>query len=165
MAIAFYGDYVAALRDLVSALDRSPEEFQTYDLRLELAAAGALVVYETKRRKGLVDSLFYGRPLGAEANQRMSQAAAFAAIDRFLGLGQFLALTGDNAEAIDAGYPHCAVNISYRKKGQPKAQSMLMVFIGFNDDQDAQAYAQSHAERTTLVEIRPFRGKKAYEWR
>ena len=61
MMAALYADYVADLRTLFGELDRRPDLFQTFDVRLELAAAGGLVVYETKRRKGQTDSLYYGR--------------------------------------------------------------------------------------------------------
>ncbi|MCM2401358.1 hypothetical protein NBH20_09335 [Rhizobium sp. S153] len=167
MTIALYADYVADLRSLFTELDRSPEQFQTFDVRLELAAAGGLIVYEARRRKGLTDSLYYGRSASTGANQQISQATAFAAIDRFLALGQFIALAGDASQnhAMDAGYPHCAVNFSYRKKGHPKALSMLMVFIGFNDDADALAYAEKATGTSAFVTARPCKGDRAHEWK
>ncbi len=167
MTIALYADYVADLRSLFAELDRSSEQFQTFDVRVELAVAGGLIVYETKRRKGLTDSLFYGRSASTGANQQISQATAFAAIDRFLALGQFIALAGDASQnhAMDAGYPHCAVNFSYRKKGHPKALSMLMVFIGFNDDADALAYAEKAEDISAFVSARPCKGDRAHEWK
>ena len=39
---ARYADYVADLRTLFCELDRHPDLFQTFDVRLELAAAGGL---------------------------------------------------------------------------------------------------------------------------
>jgi hypothetical protein len=166
MNVALYADYVADLRALFSELDRYPEHFQTFSAHLELVVAGGLAVYETKRRKGQTDSLYYGRPAGAGANQQMSQASAFAAIDRFFALGQFLALAGasDN-HTVDAQYPHCAINFSYRKKGQPAACSMLMVFAGFNDDADALHYASASPDPSVFVAERPFHAQKTHEWR
>ena len=65
MNAALYADYVADLRGLFTELDRHPERFQTFSAHLELAVAGGLVVYETARRKGQTDNLYYGRPAGA----------------------------------------------------------------------------------------------------
>lgn len=164
--VAHYADYVADLRILFSDLDNRPELFQTFDVHMELAAAGGLVVYETKRRKGQTDSLYYGRASETAARQQISQATAFAALDRFFALGQFIALSGGQSERpLDAGYPHCAVNFSYRKKGQSAAKSMLMVFIGFNDEADAQRYVSQADVPSAFVAERPFRAAKAYEWK
>ncbi len=166
MQAALYADYIADLRTLFLELDRRPELFQTFDVRLELAAAGGLVVYETKRSKGQTDSLYYGRPAETDARRQISQASAFAALDRFFALGQFLALTGEaGARPMDARYPHCAVNFSYRKKGQPAARSMLMVFVGFNDEADALDHAAAAEGAPAFVTERPCRTAKAYEWK
>ncbi len=164
MTVALYADYVADLRTLFAELDQHPERFQTLDVRLELAAAGGLVIYETKRRKGQTDSLYYGRATASSPNQQISQATAFAAIDRFFALGQFVALSGAATPAVDTEFPHCAVNFSYRKKGQPTARSMLMVFVGFNDEADALQYI-STADPALLVSERPHPAAKSHEWR
>lgn len=166
MKVALYADYVADLRTLFLELDRHPELFQTFDVRLELAAAGGLVVYETKRRKGQTDSLYYGRSAEAGVNQQISQASAFAAFDRFFALGQFVALAGEQVKSpMDARYPHCAVNFSCRKKGQLNARSMLMVFIGFNDEADALQYVSEADGSSAFVAERPCLTAKAYEWK
>ena len=167
MNVALYADYAAELRALFSELNDDPEEFQTFSVHMELAAAGGLIVYETQRRKGQTDSLYYARTADAAANRQISQARAFAAIDRFLALGEFVALTGEGATAptVDARFPHCAVNFSYRRKGHPAARSMLMVFIGFNDEADALGYVAAAGETPAFVAKRPFAGEKAYEWR
>lgn len=172
MTVALYADYVADLRTLFQEFDQRSELFQSFEVRFELAAAGGLVVYETKRRKGQTDSLYYGRT-ATGANQQISQATAFAAIDRFLALGQFLALAdasrangeGPRPRAMDAQYPHCAVNFSYRKKGQPAAKAMLMVFIGFNDEADALHYLSASDDPSHVVAERPYRSARAYEWK
>lgn len=165
---AFYADYIANLRALFSELDRRAERFQTFDVRLELVAGGSLFVYETKRRKGQTDRIYYGRS-ATGASHQISQASAFLAIDRFFSLGQFLALTRvtngrSGSSVIDTRYPHCAVNFSYRKKGQPVARSMLMVFMGFNDLADAQQYAET-TEPSVLVAERPHYTERCYEWK
>lgn len=172
MHVARFADYIGDLRPLFSELDRRSERFQTFDVRLELVAAGSLVVYETKRRKGQTDSLYYGRSAATGQNQQISQAAAFSAIDRFFALGQFVALT-DQAEAgrasqglsVNAQYPHCAVNFSYRKKGQAVARSMLMVFIGFNDETDALEFLSKADEPRAFVAHRPHHTAKSHEWK
>lgn len=175
MKVAQYADYVAELRALFLELDRRPELFQSFNAHLELAAAGGLVVYETKRRKGQTDSLYYGRSMATGANQQISQTSAFAAIDRFFTLGQFIALTGEADDSVggngpherkvDAQYPHCAVNFSYRKKGQAVARSMLMVFIGFNDKADLLQYVSTADDQSVFVTERPYRSVRSYEWK
>ncbi|QRM57045.1 hypothetical protein [Sinorhizobium sp. BG8] len=166
--IVFYADYIANLRALFSELDRHPEQFQTFNVRLELVAGGGLFVYETKRRKGQTDSLYYARS-ATGANQQISQASAFSAIDRFFALGEFAALTaeaagGQGADVIDTLFPHCAVNFSYRKKGQPVARSMLMVFVGFNDTADAERYVETSGS-SAFVSERPHYTERSYEWK
>lgn len=175
MPVEFYADYMRDLRTLLAELDGQPERFQTYDVHIELAAAGKLVVYETKRQKGQTDSLYYGRSGTDESPRRMTQATAFAAIDHFMGLGQFLAFNGHvedlkarnaaDALPIGAQYPSCAVSFAYRKKGQPKARAMFMIFVGFNDDQDAERYAAGLADPSILIDSRPLRAGRVYEWR
>ncbi|MCR6497472.1 hypothetical protein MUO32_00360 [Shinella sp. CPCC 101442] len=165
MTVSLYADYIADLRVLFLELDRSPDLFQSIDVHLELAAGGSLVVYETKRRKGQTDSLYYGRPTAGDANRQISQATAFSAIDRFFALGQFIALTGEATQTLDTQYPHCAVNFSYRKKGHPAARSMLMVFVGFNDEADALHYIAAIDDPSVFVSERPYRTAKAYEWK
>lgn len=167
MTIAFYADYIAELKALFSELDRHPERFQTFDIRVELAAAGNIVVYETRRAKGRTDSLYYGRSASG-TNRQISQATAFLAIDRFFGFGQFIALDG-NAEseaesALDSRYPHCAVNFSFRRKGHPAARSMLMVFIGFNDDADALDFVSQNGDAGVVTQ-RPFATAQSWEWK
>lgn len=175
MPVEFYAGYMRDLRVLFAELDSEPERFQTYDVHIELAAAGKLVVYETRRRKGQTDSLYYGRSGTNESPRRMTQATAFAAIDHFMGLSQFLAFNGHvdylkdknttDALPIGAQYPSCAVSFAYRKKGQPKARAMFMIFVGFNDDQDAERYAASLSDPSVLVSSRPLRTGKIYEWK
>lgn len=165
MTVSLYADYIADLRILFTELDRSPDLFQSVDMCLELAAGGSLVVYETKRRKGQTDSLYYGRPTAGDNNRQISQATAFAAIDRFFSLGHFVALTGEATQTLDTQYPHCAVNFSYRKKGHPAARAMLMVFVGFNDEADALQYIATIDNPSAFVSERPYRAGKAYEWK
>ncbi|MHA7971220.1 hypothetical protein [Rhizobium sp. CAU 1783] len=175
MTAARYADYVKDLRVLFAELDGQPDLFQTFDLHVELAAAGRLVVYETSRRKGLIDSLYYGRSGPDESNRQIAQKAAFAAIDHFMALGQFLALDGSagamdgdpfqGLTAIGSQYPSCAFRFAYRKKGQPMARSMAMIFVGFNDDQDAVRYAEALPDPSVLVRERPFRTEKLFEWK
>ncbi|CAN7722357.1 hypothetical protein LJR098_003520 [Rhizobium sp. LjRoot98] len=172
MSVARYADYIGDLRVLFAELDRRSERFQTFDVRLELVAAGSLVVYETKRRKGQTDSLYYGRSAATGQNQQISQAAAFSAIDRFFALGQFAALTdqvatgkGAESRSVDAQYPHCAVNFSYRKKGQAVARSTLMVFVGFNDEADALDFTSIVEEPGAFVAQRPYHTAKSHEWK
>lgn len=175
MAVALYADYIADLRALFTELDRRPEKFQTFNVRLELAAAGSVIVYETRRGKGQIDSLYYGRSADTGTNQKITQSAAFNAIDRFFALGQFIALTDQSdsrgasdrlhTAAVNAQYPHCAVNFSYRKKGQPVTRAMLMIFIGFNDEADASEYVSTNSDIAVLEDQRPYRSARLHEWK
>ncbi|MCO6179050.1 hypothetical protein [Ciceribacter sp. RN22] len=167
MPPALYADLIADLRPLVAELGEHPERFQTWDAHMELAAAGGLVVLKTKRAKGVVDSLFWGRAPGSTENKQLPEATAFAAIDRFLGLGAHLALADALPEGtvLDEAFPHCAVRFSYRKKGAPKARSLSMIFIGLNDEAEALAYAERPASTLPLVTSRPLVGAKLHEWR
>ncbi|MFN3720565.1 MAG: hypothetical protein ACK4UW_16840 [Rhizobium rhizophilum] len=167
MPPALHADLTATLRPLLAELHQSPDLFQTWDAHLELVAAGGLVVVKSKRAKGVVDSLFWGRAPKATENKQLPEATAFAAIDRFLGLGAHLALSDALPEGtvLDAAYPHCAVKFTYRKKGAPKAKSLSMIFIGFNDEADAIAYAERLGETLPLVTSRPLMSGKLHEWR
>ncbi len=167
MPPALYADLIADLRPLIAELGEHPERFQTWDAHLELVAAGGLVVLKSKREKGVVDSLFWGRAPKAEENRQLPEATAFAAIDRFLRLGAHLALADALPEGavLDEAYPHCAVRFSYRKKGAPKARSLSMIFIAFNDEADALAYAGRTAGTLPMVVARPLMGEKLHEWR
>ena len=168
MDVAFYADYIAGLRSVFAELDQHPERFQTFSLHVDLLAAGNLVVYETKRAKGQTDSVYFGRPASTGTSQKMTQVAAFSAIDRFFGLGQFVALKAQaemDAPSVKDEYPHCAVNFTYRKKGEPQFRSMLMIFIGFNDDEDARGFAATGSDRLVQAGERPFSGQKLFEWR
>lgn len=167
MSPAFHADLTAALRPLLSELQQSPERFQTWDAHLELVAAGGLVVVKSKRAKGVVDNLFWGRAPKATENRQLPEATAYAAIDRFLGLGTHLALADALPESavLDEAYPHCAVKITYRKKGAPKALSLSMILIGFNDEADALAYAERADGGLPLVLRRPLMGSRLHEWK
>jgi hypothetical protein len=166
MPAALYSDLTADLRSLLTELAQTPEHFQTWDAHIELAAAGGLVVLQTKRAKGVVDSLFWGRPPKATENRQLPEAAAHAAIDRFLGLGAHLALADALPQGVtlDEDYPHCAVRLTYRKKGAAKSLSLSMIFIGFNAADDAQDYAERLGGELPLVSTRPLRSEKLHEW-
>ncbi|MDH4441081.1 MAG: hypothetical protein QE284_11915 [Rhizobium sp.] len=167
MPASLYADLTTTLRPLLTELHQSPDLFQTWDAHLELVAAGGLVVVKSKRAKGVVDSLFWGRAPKSTENKQLPEAVAFAAIDRFLGLGAHLALSDALPESavLDEAYPHCAVKLSYRKKGAPKAKTLSMIFIGLNDEAEAVAYAERSGDILPLVTARPLAGDKLHEWR
>ncbi|TPP11658.1 hypothetical protein [Rhizobium glycinendophyticum] len=167
MTPALQNDLTTELRDLLTELHQAPERFQTWDAHLELIAAGGLVVLQSKRTMGLVDSLFWGRPPKTSENRKLPESTAFAAIDRFLGLSAHLALSNALPEGLvlDEAYPHCAVKFAYRKKGAPKAKTLSMIFIGFNDQAEALAYADEAGKTLPLVTSRPLMGARLHEWR
>lgn len=167
MPPALYPDLTATLRPLLTELHQSPDLFQTWDAHLELVAAGGLVVVKSKRAKGLVDSLFWGRAPKATENKQLPEVTAFAAMDRFFGLGAHLALSDALPEGavLDAAYPHCAIRFSYRKKGAPKARSLSMILIGFNDEAEALEHAERAGKSLPLVTTRPLMDERLHEWR
>lgn len=167
MPPALQTDLTAALRPLLTELHQSPDIFQTWDVHLELVAAGGLVVMKSKRAKGVVDSLFWGRAPGSTENKQLPEATAFAAIDRFLGLGAHLALSDalPGGAVLDEAFPHCAVKLAYRKKGAPKARSLSMIFIGFDDEAEALGHADRSGATLPLVTSRPLMGERLHEWR
>jgi hypothetical protein len=175
MTAAFYRDYVVDLKARIDALHADPEAFQTYDLTMEILARKSLVSYSWKRQKGQTDSLFYRRDTATGQGAQMQQQTAYAVFAGFFGLGQFLAATGRTAglaeeqfaEALTVGweYPTCAVHFAYRKRGQPKAASMKMLFIGLNGDADAATYEQALALDDLLVTARPFSSSVLWEWK
>lgn len=175
MTVERYADYLRELRTLFAELDKQPDRFQTFHVHIELAAAGKLVVYQKTKRKGQTDSLYYGRSGRTGTARQIAQETAYGAIDHFMALGQFVAFNGnlenlkgeDAAQVLTVGsqYPSCAVNFTYRKKGQPMARTMFMILVGFNDDEDADKYVSTLGDPSILVDERPLRSDKVYEWK
>jgi len=100
---------------------------------------------------------------------------ALKMFDHFFALGQFLAIAGTATEQSEAEftnlitaewtYPVCAVAFSYRKKGQPQAQSMKMLFVGLNNDEDAELYTRALNQPALFVGRRPFVTQQLWEWK
>lgn len=171
MTAALFADCVKDLKILLDEIDAAPENFRSFDLHIDLAHKGLLFVYETKRLRGQTDSIYYARMAKTGVNKQVSQKTAYDAISAFLGLGQFVALTGDFAAATDGKgaavegeFPSCAVAFTYRRTGMPKAMSMRMIFLGFGSDAEALAHANAVAA-TSLVSTRPFLSKRIWEWK
>jgi hypothetical protein len=169
MTAAFFADYARDLKVLLDEIDATPENFRSFDLHIDLAHKDLLFVYETKRRLGQTDSIYYGRMAKTGANKQLSQKTAYDAVSAFFRLGQFLALTGDFPQAgegasVDGDHPSCALAFTYRRTGMPKAASMRMIFLGFGSDGEAVAHAQS-VSAATLVGVRPFRSTRVWEWK
>lgn len=170
MTAAFFADYVKDLKILFDAIDATPETFRSFDLHIDLAHKDLLFVYETKRKLGQTDSIYYARMAKTGANKQVSQQTAYQAVSAFFGLAQFVALTagsatGGEGAAVDGELPSCAVAFTYRKTGMPKAASMRMIFLGFGSDSDALAHAGSVGGTSTLVATRPFRSERVWEWK
>jgi len=170
MTAALFADYVKDLKVLLDEINAVPETFRSFDLHIDLAHKGLLFVYETKRKLGQTDSIYYARMAKTGANKQVSQKTAYDAVSAFFGLGQFVALTGDFADAttgkgvmVESEYPSCAIAFGYRKTGMPKAVSMRMIFLGFTGDADALAHAAD--EPSTLVGTRPFQSERVWEWK
>ncbi|WP_160006562.1 hypothetical protein [Rhizobium sp. 18055] len=175
MSAAFYRDYVLDLKARIDNLHTDAAAYQTYELTMELLAQKNLISYAMKRQRGQVDSLFYRRDTATGQGTQMPQQAAYGVFAGFFGLGQFLASTGraqglgeeQFAETLTANweYPTCAVQFSYRKKGEPRATSMKMLFVGLNGDADATAYEAQLTRPDLLVATRPFSTNVLWEWK
>jgi hypothetical protein len=172
MTAALFADYVNDLKILLDKINATPEKFRSFDLHIDLVHKGLLFVYETKRKLGQTDSIYYARMAKTGANKQVSQQTAYGAVSAFFGLAQFLALTGDSGSAqtvegatIDGDHPSCAVAFTYRRTGMPKAASMRMIFLGFGSDGEALAHAESVGQTSTLVGKRPWHSQRVWEWK
>lgn len=169
-----YKDYVSDLKARIDDLRAHVDHHQVYDLRFEVTIGKILVMGAMSCRKGVSDSLFHMADLATGKRNLVTDAKAFEALDYFCGLGQFFALNGGSVDPTNAAeigtqlsmqsaYPICALTFSYRKKGQPKAASMKMVFVGFNDDADAAAY-RTKLENPHLIVDLPVASPALWEW-
>ena len=166
MPAAFYADYIHDLSALIEQVDTRPDDFRTLDVHIELAHKGMLFVYETTKRKGQTDSIYYARAANTGTSKQISQKTAYEAVHAFMRLGQFIALTGKQATGADATggreeYPSCAAAISYRKTGMPDTRSMKMIFLGFTEEEQALA----HGEAADVVKTRPYSSERVWEWK
>ena len=166
MTAADYADYMQDLRALLEEIDTRPENFRTLDVHIELAHKGMLFVYETRKKMGETDSIYYARMARTGANKQVSQKTAYDAIAAFTRLNQFVALTGANNDAspID-DHPSCAFSIEFRRTGMEKKTSTRMIFLGFTNIADARTYSESAEGDERLISDRPFRSDRVWEWK
>ncbi|MBO9098173.1 MULTISPECIES: hypothetical protein [unclassified Rhizobium] len=172
MTAAFFADYAKDLKVLLDEIDTAPENFRSFDLHIDLAHRGLLFVYETRRKMGQTDSIYYARMAKTGASKQISQKTANDAVSGFFRHGQFLALTGEFAGAdgaegttVEGDHPTCAIAFTYRRTGMEKAMSMRLIFLGFSTDDGAMAYATTVADTPTLAVSRPFRSARVWEWK
>ena len=167
MTAALYSDYMKELNGLFEEIDTRLENFRTLDVHIELAHRGMLFVYETRKKMGQTDSIYYARMARTGTNKQVSQMAAYDAVTAFMRFGQFMALTGqgDDVAPVDREYPSCAFAIAYRKTGMEKATSMKMIFLGFTSDADALANAEILKADVALIGTRPFLSDRVWEWK
>jgi hypothetical protein len=172
MTAALFADCVNDLKILLDEINATPEKFRSFDLHIDLAHKDLLFVYETKRRLGQTDSIYYARMAKTGANKQVSQQTAYGAVSAFFGLAQFLALTAEKGSAeagegatIDGDHPSCAVAFTYRRTGMPKAASMRMIFLGFGSEDEALAHAGRVADPSVLVGTRPWHSQRVWEWK
>ena len=161
MTVSFYADYAHDLNATFQELHENPTRFQSYGLHLELKVSDTLVVYETKRRKGVTDSIYYARrPAG---DHQISADTAYKNMSAFLHLGQHVALTGDPVVELSGEYPFLAIDFAFRRLGGSQARSTKMILVGLNDDADAERYAAT-LPASTLISSRPYRSSHVWEW-
>ena len=172
MTPTFYKTYVVDLRRRLDDLIANEEAFQVFDLTFELSISRVLMVGKMARRKAQTDKLFYATDLASGSRTMVSDETATAALRRFTDFGQFVALNGAPAGTkagdiltVGGKYPMCAIDFSYRKKGQPKAVSMKMIFIGVNDDADALEYAAGMADPGLIVGTTTLSTAKLWQWK
>jgi hypothetical protein len=175
MEMMFFKDYVVDLKKQIDDLRENPDEFQVYDLQMEILVKKAQISYALSRHKGQNDSLFYMNDTASGKRSQLKEDVAFGMFQHFFALGQFLAVAGQatdlsegeftNLLTVGWTYPVCAVGFSFRKKGQPTAQSMKMLFIGLNNDEDAATYTQRLNQPGFIISRRPFATRQLWEWK
>jgi hypothetical protein len=175
MNIAFYKDYVTDLKKRIDDLRENPDDFQVYDLQMEILVRKAQISYALSRHKGQSDSLFYMNDTVSGKRSQLGDDVAFGMFGHFFALGQFLAVAGKatdlsetdftNLLTADWLYPVCAVGFSFRKKGQPAVKSMKMLFVGLNNDEDAASYTKALNQAGFIVDRRPFTSEQLWEWK
>ncbi|PZM15516.1 hypothetical protein [Rhizobium tubonense] len=175
MEIAFYKDYVVDLKKQIDDLRQNPDAFQVYDLQMEILLRKVQISYALSRHKGQNDSLFYMNDTVNGKRSQLKEDAALGVFEHFFALGQFLAVAGEatdlsegeftNLLTVDWTYPVCAVGFSCRRKGQPAARSMKMLFIGLNNDEDATTYVRTIGQAGFIVGHRPLATRQLWEWK
>lgn len=163
MTASLYADYVQDLKATLDDLFEQPDRYQTFELHVELAMGEALLVYETKRRKGQTDTIAYART--QKGNAQISPAVAYQRVASFLAMHDHIALTGDPMISLNKEYPHAVISFEHRAKGAPFKRSMKMIFIGVNDAEDAARYLAATGERTAVVVVRPHHSDRLWEWK
>lgn len=161
MTASFYADYVRDVAKVFADLHEQPARFQSYEVHIELKVADTLVVYDTKRRRGVVDSIYYTRrPAG---DHQISPDTAYKNISAFFKLGQHIGLSGEPMVELVGDYPFLAMNIAFRRLGGVRTRSTKMILVGLNDDADAMRYAAFLPEKA-LISQRPYRSSIVWEW-
>jgi hypothetical protein len=163
MTASLYADYIRDLKITLDDLYERPERYQTFDLHIELAMGSALLVYETKRRKGQTDTIAYART--QKGNAQIAPATAYQRVSSFLTMQDHIALTGDPMVALNEEYPHAVINFEHRVKGAPFKSAMKMIFVGVNDAEDAGRYLAMAGEPAAVITSRPHHSAKLWEWK
>jgi hypothetical protein len=175
MEIAFYKDYVVDLKKQIDDLRENRDDFQVYDLQMEILVRKAQISYALSRHKGVSDSLFCVNDTASGKRSQMKEDVAFGMFTRFFTLGQFVAVAGKASDlgeseftellTVDWIYPVCAVGFSLRKKGHPTLKSMRMLFVGLNNDEDAASYISALDDPGLIVAHRPYVSPALWEWK
>lgn len=115
-------------------------------MALNEAPVGCIIMSEAGRK----DEQFQCRDAELRKGQPSEKDAFFAALDKFSGLGAFLAWNGvtppgkfdvvrDMGE--DFAHPTFAAEIVYKRRGEDHDNRLNMLFVGFADEAAAQDYA------------------------
>jgi hypothetical protein len=170
-----FSDYIERLRADLTELRAGSGVFQSYDLSIEMMVEQMLISYGRKRQKSVEDNLFYRRSVVSGAGAQLEEDTAFRIFEHFLSLPQHIALSADAAgmdpaafaEAVTVRwqFPVCAVRLSYRKKGAPKAVSTRMLLVGLNDEDDVSDFCKGFSMPQWIVVERPLSTSLFWEFR
>jgi hypothetical protein len=163
MTASRYTDYIQDLKAALDDLHGNSDRYQTFDLHAELAMGANLLVYETRKRKGQIDTMAYARtPAG---NKPIAPDMARDRVLSFLAMQEHIALTGDPMISLNEEYPHAVISFEHRVKGAALKKSMKMIFAGVNDAEDAARYVTAAGNPAAIVSARPHSSKKLWEWK
>jgi hypothetical protein len=163
MIASLYADYVRDLKATLDDLYERADRYQIFDLHIELAMGSALLVYETKRRKGQTETIAYART--AKGNTQISPAIAYQRVSSFLTMQDHIALTGDPMIDLIEEYPHAVINFEHRAKGVPFKSSTKMIFVGVNGADDANRYLTMTGKPAAVISRRPHHAARLWEWK
>jgi len=158
-----YSDFAEDMKARLADLHERGDRYQTFDLHVELAMGSNLLVYETRKQKGQIDTMAYART--PDGDRPVSPAAAYERVLSFLAMQHHIALSGEPMLKLHEDYPHAVINVELRAKGAPSKSSTRMILVGVDDAEDAGRYVAASGEPRGVVSSRPYASKRLWEWK